>query len=146
MKKINIENRTYYFFDDLINIKNLDPDKIQIDENSYKNILIYHIGCVTVKDPSYAKINRVNILYLINDKINGQIEESNENKYLTLVPTDESKGIQKKCGELWSKIRDDLTLRKTLNLRNMMIVVRSVFYEGSKHYAEVLLNEFSNKL
>ena len=26
-KDINIKNRTYYFFDDMINIKNLDPNK-----------------------------------------------------------------------------------------------------------------------
>ena len=36
---INIENRTYYFFDDMINIKSLDPNKIKIDKKSYKNIL-----------------------------------------------------------------------------------------------------------
>ena len=36
---INIENRTYYFFDDMINIKSLDPNKIKIDKKSYKYIL-----------------------------------------------------------------------------------------------------------
>ena len=29
------------------NMKSLDPNKIKIDEKSYKNVLIYHIGCVT---------------------------------------------------------------------------------------------------
>ena len=37
-KEIDIKNRTYYFFHDMINIKNLDPNKIKIDEKSYKNI------------------------------------------------------------------------------------------------------------
>ena len=31
-KKIDIRNRTYYFFDDMINIKNLHLNKIKTDE------------------------------------------------------------------------------------------------------------------
>ena len=41
---IDIKNRTYYFFNDMINIENFDPNNIKTDEKSYKNILIYHIG------------------------------------------------------------------------------------------------------
>ena len=49
-KNIDMKNRTYYSFDDMINIKSLDPNKIKIDEKLYKNILIYYIGYVTVKE------------------------------------------------------------------------------------------------
>ena len=49
-------------------------------------------------------INSENPSYLINDKINEYIEESNGNKYLMLVSTDESKNIRKKYEELWNKI------------------------------------------
>ena len=38
--------------------------------------------------------------------MNWYIEESNGDKYLMLVPTDESKGKLKKYYELWSKIKD----------------------------------------
>ena len=41
--EIDIKNRTYYFIDDMINIKNLHPGKIKIDEKSRKNILIYYV-------------------------------------------------------------------------------------------------------
>ena len=34
IKQINIKNRTYYFFKDMINIKNLDPSLIKIDKKS----------------------------------------------------------------------------------------------------------------
>ena len=95
----------YYFFDDMIDIKNLDPSKIEVDEKSYKNTVIYHIGCVTVKDVSYATINNVNLWYIIN-KINGYIEENNGNKYLTPVLTDESKNTIKMYEERWNTIRD----------------------------------------
>ena len=45
VKDINIKNRTYYFFNHIINTENFDPNNIKIDEKSYKNILIYSIIC-----------------------------------------------------------------------------------------------------
>ena len=42
VKDIDIKNRTYYLFNDTINIKSFDPNNIKIDEKSYKNILIYY--------------------------------------------------------------------------------------------------------
>ena len=38
-KGIDTKNHTCYFLDDMINIKNIDSNKIKIDKNSYKNIL-----------------------------------------------------------------------------------------------------------
>ena len=48
----------------------------------------------------YIKINSVNPLYLIINNISGNIEESDGNKYLILVPTDESKDTLTKYQEL----------------------------------------------
>ena len=70
---------------------------------------------MTVKDLRYIKINSVNPLYLVDNKINGYFEKINGNKYLTLVPTDKSKEILKKCEEQWTKIRG-LIRSKTNNL------------------------------
>ena len=86
-KDINTKKRTQYLFDDVVNTKNFDPNKIKIDEKSYKNILIYLIEYVTVKDLRCVKVNRsVKII----DKINGHFEKVNVNKDLTLVTTTES--------------------------------------------------------
>ena len=38
VKYIVIKNRTYYFFDDIINVKHFDPNSIKIDQKSYKNL------------------------------------------------------------------------------------------------------------
>ena len=89
VKDINIKNRRYYFFSDITNIENFYPNNFKINEKSYIDILIYYIGCVTIKE--YAKIYSVNPLYLIFRYVNGCFEEINGNKYLTLIPTNESK-------------------------------------------------------
>ena len=47
------QTHTHYFSDDAIDIKNSDLNKIKIDEKSYKNILIYYIRYVTIKDSKY---------------------------------------------------------------------------------------------
>ena len=62
IKDIDIKNRTYYIFSEIINIKDFDPNNIKIDKKSYKNILIYYIGYVMIKDSKYIKINSVNPL------------------------------------------------------------------------------------
>ena len=49
IKDKNVKNRTHYFFNDIIYIKNFDPSNIKIDEQSYKNIFAYCIGYVTIK-------------------------------------------------------------------------------------------------
>ena len=80
-----------YFFDDIINIKNFNSNNIKIDEKSYKHIFIYYTGYATIKGSKYIKINSLIPLYLIFSKVNGYFEEINKSKYLTLVPTNESK-------------------------------------------------------
>ena len=77
-----MKNCTYYFFDDMTNIKNFDRNKIMIDGKSYLNILIYDVGYVTR--------NSVKTLFLIIHKIKRYIERCYENKHLTLGPADKS--------------------------------------------------------
>ena len=56
IKQINIKNRTYYFFNDMINIKDFDSNLLKIDKKSYKNIGIYNIGYITIKEIDDYKI------------------------------------------------------------------------------------------
>ena len=46
-KQTNIKNRTYYFYNDIIDLVNFDARLFKIDKKSYKNIDIYNIGYVT---------------------------------------------------------------------------------------------------
>ena len=56
LKVIDIKKGTYHFFNDMINIQNFYPNNIKLDKKSYKNILIYYIGYMTIKDLKYVKI------------------------------------------------------------------------------------------
>ena len=88
IEDINIKNRTYYFFN-IINVENFDPNNIKIDEKSHKNIFIYYFGYLTIKE--YIIIYSVNPVYLMFTYMNGYFEEIIGNKYLTLVPNNKSK-------------------------------------------------------
>ena len=112
---------------------------------------------MTIKDLKYVEIKCVNPLYFIFNKVNEYFEESNRNKYLILVPTNESKTRIKSREELWSKIRDlvrsitkqsddyddkytkiefnadgKLPLNRTIELPSEIKVVRVVFHENNK--------------
>ena len=63
-KQMNIKNRTYYFYNDLIKLFDFDPNMLKLDKKKHlKGINIYYIGYVTKKEE--YKINSVNPLYLL---------------------------------------------------------------------------------
>ena len=65
VKKINIKNKTYYFYSNVIDLKNFEPNLLKIDKKSNKNIDIYYIGYATIKKiDDYDSIYSVNPLYL----------------------------------------------------------------------------------
>ena len=56
VKQINIKNGTYYFYNDMINIKNFEPNLLKFDRKLYKNIGIYNIRYITIKKLMIIKI------------------------------------------------------------------------------------------
>ena len=118
IKQIEIKNRTYYFYNDRINIEEYDSNLLKIDKTSYKDIDIYYIGYITIKKIGDCEnIYSVNPLYLIIGKVDGHIErssaeENNGNKYLVFDSTDENKEVLKKYRELWDGIKNEI---ETLN-------------------------------
>ena len=106
VKQIYIKHRTYYFYNDMINIKNFDPIFLKIDRKSYKNIGIYNIGYITTKkNDDCENIYCVNPWYLLVNHASGYIEEKGVNKYLIFDSTDENKELLKKYNDVrnWMK-------------------------------------------
>ena len=113
-KQINIKNRTYYFYNDQINLKDFDARLLKVDKKDYNKIDIYCIGYVTVKKfANCDNINSVNALYLMINEMIGHfecnsIEEKNENEYLVLDDIDENKEVLKKYKEVWEGIKKEI--------------------------------------
>ena len=167
IKQINIKNRTYYFYNDIIDIKNSDEWLLRIDKKSYKNIGIYNIGYIAIKKIDDCKnIHSVNPLYLRIDHANGYFEEKGVNKNLIFDSTDENKELLKKYNDVFNGIRDkikeissgecdyekdymkikfncgdNLPLNKPLKFHLMTITIRSVFEEDGKLYPQVFLDD-----
>ena len=123
VKEINIKNQSYYFFDDMIDIKNFNSTLLKIDKKSYKDIDIYYIGYITIKKfNDYKNIHSVNPLYLIIHSATGHFKEKHGEKYLILDLTE-------KYEEVFSGI---ISETKTINGG------KELFYE--KNYARIGVN------
>ena len=72
--QIKIKNRTDYFFNDMINVKNFESNLLKIDKETYKSMGIYYIGYIAMKNiGDYDSIRSVNPWYLIIDEVDGNI-------------------------------------------------------------------------
>ena len=79
VKKINIKNRTYYFYNEVINLKTFESGLLKIDKKHYKEINIYYISNITIQEiDDCERIYSVNPLYLLVNHAYGYIEEKNE--------------------------------------------------------------------
>ena len=64
VKQINIKNRTYYFYNDIIDLENFESNMLKIDKKSYKDIGIYNNGYIINKKLVIVRILEVLILYI----------------------------------------------------------------------------------
>ena len=108
-KQIDIKNRTYYFYNDIIDIETFDSSMLKLDKKSYKNLDIYNIGYVTIKKIAYGyDINSVNPFYLRIDNANGYIEEINKDKYLVFDVTYENKKLLERYDDVFNGTMDEI--------------------------------------
>ena len=104
-RQVNIKNRQNYFFNSMINIKNLDPNLLSIDQISFKNadFVIYHIEYITMES-----LVGENSFYLIFNNVNAYIEENNEDKYLIFASTEKNGEALENYTELWDEIKGQI--------------------------------------
>ena len=98
VKQIEIENWTYYLYNDIINLKNFEINLLKIDKKHYKGINVYYIGHIIVKKfDDCESIYSVNPFYLRVNHASGYIEEKNGNKYLIFDEKVTKKVTEKIC-------------------------------------------------
>ena len=61
--QLNIKSKTYYFYNDLINIKKFNNNKLKLDEKGVLGNDVYYIGYITKKPQRH--VFSVNPLYVI---------------------------------------------------------------------------------
>ena len=109
VKQINIKNQTYYFHNDMINIKNSDPILLKLTENHTKILLFITMDILQLKKiDDWETIYSVNPLHLLVNHANGYIEEKGVNKYLIFDSTDENKELLRKYNNVWNRIKDKI--------------------------------------
>ena len=102
VKELDLKNKTYYFFNDMIDIRNFLSNLLKIDKKHYKGFDIYYIGYITIKkNGDYENIHSVNPLYIIIYSAIGYFEEKNGEKYLIL-------DLIEKYKEVFSRIKSEI--------------------------------------
>ena len=102
IRQLNIKSRTYYFYNDLINIKNLNNNNLKLGKKGVLGNDVYYIGYIT-KKPQW-NVNSVNPLYLMINKIQGHFEEVDGDKYLII--SSENDDIMQKYQEVFDGIKE----------------------------------------
>ena len=150
-KELSINNQSYYFYNDIINLKDFHSNLLKIDKKQYKEIDIYYIGYITIKKICNCKnISSVNPLYLMIHSATGKFKKCHGKKYLVLDSTekyeDAFSGIKKEIETInggkelvyernYSKIDEnavDVPLYKPLKFPTLLIIIRCVFQTDNK--------------
>ena len=113
-KEINIKYRTYYFYNDIINLDEFDESKINFDKKYFNDIDIYYLGYEHKKKISECNvINRVNPLYLRIINMSGQFEKGKDDAwYLVISDKDD---VYKKLIDILESIKNKI-IEKTLDV------------------------------
>ena len=105
IKQINIKNRTYYFYNDIINLDEFDGSKIKVDRKNFNDIDIYYLGYEHKKKITECnEINSVNPLYLRIKDMKGQFKKGKgDNLWYLIIFADAD--ILGKFTNIWKSIR-----------------------------------------
>ena len=158
-------NRTYYFYNDIINLDEVDGSKIQVDTQNFNGNDIYYLGYeYKKKNTECNEINSVNPLYLKIKDMKGQFKRGkSDNVWYLIIFGDEN--ILRIFSNIWKSIRaqieentggivqydkdyikikfetnDNLPTYNIVNIRLVTIIIRSVFAQNGKFYPQLFLD------
>ena len=152
-KEIDNRNRAFCYFDDIIDVNDIDLHNILINEKSYEIFLIH---VVAYKTPYGSKPLRI-----IFDNVDEYIRKYDSTKYVALFYSDEKyekvfdrirylimlkRNISDVYSHKYTKIKmnsdDDLPLEKPLNMHNVVILIKFVFNKNyNRNYYQVFFRK-----
>ena len=166
IKQINIKNRTYYFYNDIIDLDEFDGSKIKVDKKNFNDIDIYYLGYEYKKKITECnEINSVNPLYLRIKDMKGQFKKGKgDNVWYLIIFGDAD--VLRKFVNIWKSIRakieentggivqydknymkikfesnDNLPIDNIINMHQVTTITRSVFVQNSKFYRQLFLDD-----
>ena len=164
IRQLNIEGRTYYFYNDLINIKYFNNNNLKLDKKGVLGNDVYYIGYI-IKKRQWS-VYSANPLYLMINKIKGHFEEVDGDKYLII--SSENGDIMQKYQEVFDRIKeiikkingysqpikyddnymkikfntdDNIPLNKIIYFPMITLIIRSVTQKDVKYYSQIFLDD-----
>ena len=144
-KERNIKNRTYYFYNDIINLDEFDEGKIKVDKNDFNDIDIYYLYLTIVDMKGHFKKGKNDAWYLvISDK---------DDVYEKLMDIFEiiKKKIEEKTWDVVQYGNDYIKIKfesnniyptdKDVNIHLATIVIRAIFAKDDKYYPQLFLDD-----
>ena len=157
LKQINIKNRTYYFYNDIINLDEFDGSKIKVDKKDFNDIDIYYLGYEHKKKISECNvINSVNPLYLRIINKSGQFEKGKDDAWYPVISDKDD--VYKKLVDIFESIKNKITEKtwdaleydkdymkikfesnnifptdKDVNIHIATIIIKTIFAQDSKY-------------
>ena len=164
-KEINIKNRTYYFYNDIINLDEFDESKIKVDKKESNDIDIYYLGYEHKKTISECNvISSVNPLYLRIVDIKGQFEKGKDDAWCLVISDKDD--VYEKLVDILESIKNKITEKtwdaleydkdymkikfesnnifpadKDVNIHLATIVIRAIFAKDGKYYPQLFLDD-----
>ena len=160
-KEINIKNRTYYYYNDIIDLDEFDEGKIKVDKIDFNGINIYYLAYEYKKKITECNIIRsVNPLYLRIVDIRGQFEKAKDDAwYLVISDKDD---VYKKLVDIFESIKNKIIEKtwdsleydkdymkikfksnnifptdKDVNIHLSTIVITAIFAKDVKYYPQL---------
>ena len=107
IKEINIKNRTYSFYNDIINLDEFDGRNIKVGKKDFNNIDIYYLGYEHKKKIAECDvINSANPLYLRIVDMNGQFEKGKGDAWYLIISGDDD--VYKKLIDIFESLKNKI--------------------------------------
>ena len=151
MISLDIKNRLFILFAKVVNIFDFNPKRLSIQKAGSGDMCIYYIN--------YNK----NPFYLVIDDLKDYFKENDGNKYLTIIFKSKSQkmmytGIWEEIKKVISEVDefsnydknydvirfdtdDILSLNSIINIYSITIIIKSVFKDNNKFYAQIYLTD-----
>ena len=165
IKQIIIKNRTYYFYNDIINLDEFDESKIKIDKKDFNDIDIYYLGSEHKNKISQCNvINSVNPLHLRIIIMNGQFEKGKDDAWYQVISDEDD--VYKKLVDIVESIKNKITEKtwgvveydndnmkiefesnnifptdKDVNIHIATIIIRAIFAKDGKYSPQLFLDD-----